>query len=141
MAFTEQEETALRGIIAIFQMQAPSLSDDVAEKAAGIFEPWSGDGHAYSAGDKISYEGALYVCLQGHVSQSDWTPTAAPSLWARNLAASGEPPAWVQPDSTNGYARGSVVIHGGKMWRSLVDSNVWEPGAMGTEGVWQEVTA
>ena len=145
MAFTEQEEAALRGIIAIFQTQAPSLSDDVAEKAAGLFEPWDGDGHRYSAGDKISYEGALYVCLQPHTSQPDWTPAAAPSLWARNLAAAdssdGEPPAWVQPDSTNGYAQGAVVSHGGKVWRSMVDSNVWEPGVTGTEGLWQEVTA
>lgn len=143
MAFTEQQEAALRGIIAIFQTQAPSLSDDVAEKAAPLFEPWDGSGHPYSAGDKISYEGALYACLQAHTSQPDWTPTAAPSLWARNLAASdggdGEPPAWVQPDSTNGYAQGSIVEHDGKVSCSLADNNVWGPGSEGTEGLWQEV--
>lgn len=135
----------MRGIIAIFQTQAAGLSSDLAEQAVGLFEPWDGDGHPYSAGDRISYDDALFTCLQAHTSQSDWTPTAAPSLWARSLAAAdgadGEPPAWVQPDSTNGYSQGAVVAHGGKVWRSLVDNNVWEPGVTGTEGVWQEVAA
>ena len=145
MAFTKQEEAALRGIIAIFQTQAAGLSGDLAEQAVGLFEPWDGSGHPYSAGDRISYEDALYTCLQAHTSQPDWTPAAAPSLWARNLPAAGgadgTAPDWVQPDSTNGYKQGAVVAHNGKVWRSLVDNNVWEPGVAGTEGVWQEVTA
>lgn len=145
MAFTAEEEAALRGIIAIFQGQAPSLSDDVAEKATGLFAQWDGEGKTYAPGERVAYEGALYVCLQGHASQPDWTPAAAPSLWAKNLAAAdgtgGGVPAWAQPDSTNGYPKGAVVTHGGKTWRSDVDNNVWEPGAAGTETVWQEVTA
>ena len=31
------------------------------------------------------------------------------------------------------------VMHNGKKWESLVDNNVWEPGATGTESLWKEV--
>ena len=48
---------------------------------------------------------------------------------------------WVQPDSTNPYAKGDKVTHIGKTWESLVDNNVWEPGAVGTENLWKEVAA
>ena len=30
--------------------------------------------------------------------------------------------------------------HNGKVWESLVDNNVWEPGAQGTETVWREIS-
>ena len=99
MAFTAEEEAALRGIIAIYKSQAPSLSDDVAEIAPALYDQWTGDGHYYTAGERVEHGGTLYVCLQPHTSQADWTPAAAPSLWARNLAAADSPdatdvPAW-----------------------------------------------
>lgn len=114
MAFTAEEEAALRGIIAIYKTQAPSLSDDVAEIAPALYDQWTGDGHYYTAGERVERGGTLYVCLQPHTSQADWAPSAAPSLWARNLAAADSPgatdvPAWEQPDATNGYPTGAVA--------------------------------
>lgn len=35
----------------------------------------------YSAGDKVTYNGRTYVCLQGHTSNPTWQPGAAHSLW------------------------------------------------------------
>ena len=49
-------------------------------------------------------------------------------------------PEWEQPDSTNPYMKGDKVTHNGKTWVSLIDNNVWEPGATGTAALWQEVT-
>ena len=46
-----------------------------------------------------------------------------------------EIPEWEQPDSTNPYMRGNRVMHGGKMWESDVENNVWEPGIYG----WHEI--
>ncbi|WP_350308143.1 carbohydrate-binding protein [[Ruminococcus] torques] len=46
---------------------------------------------------------------------------------------------WEQPNSTNPYKKGDRVTHKGKTWESLVDSNVWEPGAVGSESLWKEV--
>lgn len=144
MALTQAEEAAVRGIIAIYQSKAPSLSTDVAELAVGLYDEWDGDGKAYTAGERVQYESKLYVCLQSHKSQADWTPKAAVSLWSVNLASaastdSEETPLWQQPDSTNGYNIGAVVMHNGKKWQSLVDANIWEPGVTGSESVWAEV--
>ena len=87
MALTEDEESMVRAIIAIYKTQAPSLSTDVASRAAALFAAWDGDGRAYAEGERVSYEGELYTCLQAHTSQTDWAPTAAPSLWAQVLEA------------------------------------------------------
>ena len=60
----------------------------------------------------------------------------APSLWARVLIDDpNSAPAWIQPDSTNPYAKGDRVMHRGRVWVSLVADNVWEPGVYG----WEEV--
>lgn len=53
-----------------------------------------------------------------------------------------EYPAW---EPYNGippvpYQVGSKVTHNGKKWESMVDNNVWEPGAFGVgEEIWKEV--
>ena len=83
----------------------------------------------------------LYKCLTEHTSQESWTPDAAPSLWAKVLIPDHSViPDWEQPLSTNPYMKGDNVKHKGKTWESLVDNNVWEPGVVGTEGQWKEVT-
>ena len=93
-------------------------------------------------GDRVRYAGNLYRCLTAHTAQAAWTPTDAHSLWAKVLTdPSGAILPWVQPDSTNPYAKGDKVTHNGKTWESLVDNNVWEPGAVGTESLWKEVAA
>lgn len=98
-----------------------------------VFEEWAA-GENYVAGDKRRHGGTIYVCLQPHTSQSDWTPSAAVSLWAKVLNVSDDPavvPAWEQPNSTNPYSKGDKVAHKGKTWESNIDGNVWEPGVYG----------
>lgn len=114
------------------------LTDEQAEQVPGAFHEWAVDVE-YKPGDRIRYGGKLYKCLTLHTSQEGWEPGKAPSLWA----AIGEPgtiPEWSQPDSTNPYMKGDKVTHNGKTWESLVDNNVWEPGAAGTETLWTEVS-
>lgn len=44
--------------------------------------------------------------------------------------------AWAAPSGAHdAYLKGDVVIHDGKRWSSLMDYNVWAPGASG----WREV--
>ena len=113
------------------------LTDEQALTVPLIYPAWSGDGISYAAGDRVMYGGVLYKCLQAHTSQSTWTPTDAPSLWAKVLIPTpGEIPDWEQPSSTNPYAKGDKVKHNGKVWISDIDGNVWEPGVYG----WTEVT-
>lgn len=147
MAFTEEEEQALRGIIAIYRSQAPSLSEDLAAAAPALYPDWDGDGHAYTEDERVYHDGQLWFCTLGHTSQADWEPGAATGLWSKVLDAGGadtpvdEIPEWVQPGPENGYAKGVRVRHNGKVWESTFDgANVWEPGVTGTEALWKEVS-
>lgn len=128
----------LRGQI---EANAAPMSDYMALQYTELFAPWSGDGAAYKAGDRVRYNGTLYKVLQDHISQGDWRPDSTSSLFAKVLIPDPSViPEWEQPDSTNPYSKGDKVLHGGKTWESLVDGNVWEPGATGTESLWREVT-
>lgn len=117
------------------------LTDEQALKVTALYSLWDA-AKTYAVGDRVRYAGKLYRCLQPHTAQETWNPADAPSLWAKVLTSeTGEILPWVQPDSTNPYAKGDKVTHNGKTWESLVDNNVWEPGAVGTESLWKEVAA
>lgn len=117
------------------------LTDEQALKVTSLYPLW-GAAKTYAVGDRVRYGGELYRCLTAHTAQAAWTPTDAPSLWAKVLTdPSGTILPWEQPGSTNPYAKGDKVTHNGKTWESLVDNNVWEPGAVGTESLWKEVAA
>lgn len=132
---TRAKALALRAMI---EKAAKSLSDEDALEAVELFEHWEED-KAYAVGDRVYYEGVLYKCLQAHTSTTNWNPADAVSLWARVLIPDPDViPDWEQPDSTNAYMTGDKVRHNNKVWVSLVDNNVWEPGAVGTESLWQE---
>jgi len=38
-------------------------------------------GTAYTVGMRVNYQGKLYQCINNHISQGDWTPSAVASLW------------------------------------------------------------
>ena len=121
---------------AFIEQAAQSLDDAAALQAVCLHPHWAA-GQVYAAGYKVQRGGALYRCLQGHTAQADWTPDAAPSLWAKVLIPDPEMiPEWEQPDSTNTYSAGDKVTHNGKTWVSGIDNNVWEPGVYG----WTEVS-
>ena len=115
---------------------AVSLSDEDALEAVQLFPAW-GSSATCAVGDRVRYEDTLYVCLTAHTAQEDWTPTVAPSLWAKVLIPDPDViPEWEQPDSTNPYMKGDTVSHNGDTWTSDIDNNVWEPGIYG----WTKVT-
>lgn len=131
-----------RELRALIEKAVQSLDDKDALECVCLYEKWSGNGVAYAKGQRVQDDGVLYTVLQAHTSQAGWKPTAAPSLFAKVLIP--EPsvvPEWEQPGSTNPYMKGDKVKHNGKVWVSLVDNNVWEPGVTGTAALWQEVTA
>lgn len=122
-----------KALRAAMDAAAAALTDDEALTAAAIYPLWNSSA-AYAAGDRVRYDGVLYKCLQAHTAQPSWTPTAAPSLWAKVLVSdTGAPLPWEQPESTNPYMKGDKVTHGGKTWVSTIDNNVWEPGVYGWE--------
>lgn len=120
----------------LLESQSDRLSDVEILQVPAFVKRWVANS-TYETGNRINYNGTLYKCLQDHTAQSDWTPDAAPSLWAKILIPDPDViPEWVQPDSTNAYAIGDKVTHNGKTWVSTVADNVWEPGVYG----WDELT-
>ena len=70
----------------------------------------------------------LYQVLQDHTSSAEWTPDTATRLYKKiGISGSGYPE-WVQPlGATDAYSKGDIVSYNGKLYRSLVDGNVWNP--------------
>ena len=97
---------------------------------------WSA-GVRVAPGDVVSRGGSIYVCVQGHATQSDWSPDATPALW-RLVRAPGDVaiPAWRQPlGAHDAYAKGARVTHAGHTWESTINANVWAPGVYGWKRV------
>lgn len=106
-------------------------TDEQALAAPALYPLWR-SGVNYAAGIRVLYNGTLYKVLTAHTSQDDWTPDAAPSLFAKVLIPDETViPEWEQPDSTNPYSAGDKVTHNGKTWVSDIDNNVWKPGVYG----------
>lgn len=113
-----------------------SAADEQALKASALYPKWK-VGTDYQKDERVLYNNILYKVLTDHTSQADWTPDAAPSLFAKVLIPDKNViPEWEQPDSSNPYSKGNKVTHNGKTWRSTIDGNVWEPGVYG----WEEIT-
>jgi len=107
---------------------ALSLDDADALEAKELYPQWSEDVVTYEVGQRVRYEGILYKVLQKHTSQPNWTPTNAPSLFAKVLIPDPDViPDWEQPDSTNPYMRGDKVRFEGKVYESVIDNNIWSP--------------
>lgn len=124
-----------RSLRPLIEKAVQSLDDEDAMDAVNLHPPWE-EGITCEAGSRVQHKDILYTVLTTHVSQADWTPDAAPSLFAKVLIPDKIViTAWEQPDSTNPYMAGNQVTHNGKIWISDVDNNVWEPGAYG----WTEV--
>ena len=89
-AFVPIEGTAEEAALNLSRLQFMSLPDNVAYEFRALAEDWIAGSTYYGPEDdsgfpqsRVRYQGELCKCLQTHVSQSDWTPTAAPSLWAK----------------------------------------------------------
>ena len=133
---TKEQARQMRKLL---EGQTDAMTDEEILNYTDFVEKWK-SGKSYSVGKRLEHNGTIYKVLQEHTSQDGWTPDSAPSLFAKVLIPDANViPEWEQPDSTNPYMTGDKVMYNGKTWESLVDNNVWEPGATGTESLWKEV--
>lgn len=96
------------------------------------FPEWIPKGFRYYPGERVSYNANLYRCIQDHISQAEWTPDQAVSLWTPISDPSEEWPEWKQPTGAHdAYNKGDKVAHNDKHWISDIDANVYEPGVFG----------
>ena len=125
--------TEAEAIVAALVKMRDSATDEQALSVPVLYPAWR-SGVEYVTGQRVLHGGVLYTVLQDHTSRDDWTPDAAPSLFARVLIPDATAiPEWEQPDSTNPYMSGDKVSHNGSTWVSTIDNNVWEPGVYGWE--------
>lgn len=136
-------ESALKNMNAMLtqaKINSVANTDEQALEVQSLYPEWDAleEGVTLKVGERVNYNGLLYNVLQEHQKQATWNPVDAPSLFAQVLIVDPSViPEWVQPDSTNPYMKGDKVTHNGNTWESLVDNNVWEPGAIGTETLWK----
>ena len=116
-------------------MFAASLTDEQAMEVVAVYDPWA-VGKTYAVGDFLTYgengvgDPQLYKVAQAHTSQADWKPDTTPALYvAIGLDESGFP-VWSQPTGAHdAYNTGDVVNYNGKLYKSLIDGNVYSPEA------------
>ena len=134
------DKDVFRMLVKMAVKQARQITDDTeALKVKMLYKQWDKQiDKPLEVGEYIQYQDVLYKVLQAHTVQEAWTPTNAPSLFAKVLIdPTGETILdWEQPDSTNPYMTGDKVIHNGKTYVCTIDNNVWEPGVYG----WEEIT-
>ncbi|MBD3942085.1 Ig-like domain-containing protein [Microbacterium sp. NEAU-LLC] len=100
---------------------------------------WSAD-RTYAAGDRVSYEGAVYVA-QWYASASEVPGVYATGAWAEEGAltacAAGDARAW----TTSGvYDTGAAVVHHGHRWTAKWWTRGDEPG-VGKKSPWKDAGA
>lgn len=94
-----------------------------------LYDEWK-EGVDYIKGDRFMYNDKFWKVNQDHMSQADWIPGAAPSLYTEISDPNEEWPAWKQPTmAEDAYSKGDKVTFEGKHYISLIDANVWSPTA------------
>lgn len=128
---TRQSNYALMSIVSTF-------SDKQALNCVLLFPEWNSNGVSYKKGERIRYKYKLYKVLLDHVSQADWIPGAAPSLYVEVSDPSIEYPEWKQPTGAHdAYAKGDKVTYKDKKYISLIDANTYSPEAY--PAGWKEI--
>ena len=118
---------------ATLNVSKATLSDEQIMATSTLWPEWSADSVSYSVDDIVRYGTKLYRCVQAHTSQTDWNPSAAPSLWSRIDIADDGIEVWTQPTGAHdAYSTGDKVHYPGKsdpVYVSTIDGNVWAPDA------------
>jgi len=68
----------------------PTLTPTPTPPCSGI-PLWNGNFVTYSAGQKVTYNGEVYQCIQAHTSEPNWMPNVVPALW-KDLGPCGSVP-------------------------------------------------
>lgn len=99
------------------------------QKVSTLFNKYQ-VGIYYQIGDIFTYgdNNACYKVLQSHKSQADWKPDKTPALY--KLIGSNDDGylEWKQPlGAHDAYKIGDIVEYNGKLYKSLINGNVWSP--------------
>lgn len=121
---TRQEAIRLRGII---EMSSQSLDDKTASTVPTFFPKLKEDGSLVKAGTKINWNGVVKKAAVDLWDTKENNPDNAPTLWASIDYKDGYR---VIPDVitvTTAFAKDECGWWKGKLYKSLVDANVYNP--------------
>lgn len=154
-AVQEAEVELVKDLAAQGEITRPEVAtEQAAINGDGIVPAWhdpQGRKHkAYMRGDAVLDDGRIYINRADGLNyarpsdpDSGWVvynppkEDEVPAAPEEEPEAPAGPPAWREPQSkTELYPTGAEVSHGGKRWRSTVDSNRAEPGV--GDG-WEEI--
>lgn len=133
----EEELSMQQSIMSKFTRNAMlmTLSDEAAYNVRYMFDEWLNN-YSYKKGTKVNFNQKFYKCLQNHVSQEDWNPSVATSLWVEISDPQIEFPNWKQPTgSHDAYSKGDKVSFFNNKYVSNVDDNVWKPTDYGWSNI------
>lgn len=124
--------------VTLAETNAEAISNNLI--AVQLYPPWQ-VGIAVQIDEIYQYGDNVYQVVQAHTTQADWTPDIVPALFKRFYEPSDDPWPWVQPTGAHdAYPLGARVLHNTFAWQSLIPANVWEPGAVGSELLWENLT-
>ena len=85
---------------------------------------WIENEYVYADSTRF-YNDVAYLCLQEHLTLSNWTPDVTPTLWKVKTTGC---PEWIQPSgASDAYNIGDCVTFNGGTYESLINANVWSP--------------
>lgn len=104
-----------------------SVDDEAAYAMRLLYPQWE-IGVNYKKDERFMYLDMFYKVLQDHISQEEWLPMEAPSLYVEISNPNEEYPLWKQPTSSaNAYMINDKVTFEGVKYVSLIDNNTWSP--------------
>jgi hypothetical protein len=113
------------------------FATDVDVAGVADFNPLPAVGEPVEKDVIYTFEGKTLVCYQSH-NRMSFDPFTTPALFGK-AKSPNEP--WVQPlGAHDTYRIGDEVLHANRHYRSLIANNVWEPGAVGSESLWEDMT-
>lgn len=131
------EMVAARQLNKALCMFANTLPEEEAMVISSVFPEWD-LGVRYTPNEYVRYglnadnEPQIYRVVQPHVSQYDWSPEKAVSLFKKVGFTEEGAALWVQPmGAHDAYEKDDEVVHNGKTYVSTINGNVWEPGVYG----------
>lgn len=144
---TEKETQALAKESEIDPIQIKKLlritTESLPEKEQGnyynVYPPWRPNVRVYDKTDsptglpdKVQHNNKLYKVITGHVTQVDWEPQSAPSLFVET-SAPDVIAVWKQPTGAHDAYQTGDKVHFPTatypVYESLIDANVWSPTA------------
>lgn len=133
MKITNKDIQALEQLRRAIQMVVANVTEDEALEIATVYPKYE-VGKAYAVGEYIAYgenevgDPQLYKVVQAHTSQADWKPSETPSLYEPiGLTKEGHP-IWSKPSGAHdAYNMGDIVDYNGKLYKSLINGNVYSP--------------